>query len=92
MDNYGELNTIRIDDDAEYHFSTDYIVRKDIASYYVHIERSTKTSVPYLYIEEIRCPTAFCKGGGRQVWDEDFPNTKYKLLLPIGYKVEAFSD
>lgn len=77
----GELNTVRIDDDAEYHFSTDGIVRQDVEPYYVSIERSKKVSIPYLYVEQTK----------RSKWDEDYP-ARYKLVLPIGYKIETFND
>ena len=92
--NYGKLNNVRIDDDAEYHFDTDYQVYSDIKSNYVIIERKN-IKEPYFYKKEGRCPYGkSCIDYDDTTWvdAERLTFIVYKLVLPTNYKIETFND
>jgi hypothetical protein len=90
--NYGILTSVRIDDDAEYHFSTDYNAVHDVPTFEVIIERKNADE-PYLYIRQCRCPENKSCDMFTNKWDEDMHSyNKYKLLLPLNYKIDTFND
>ncbi len=86
----GDITTLRIDDDSEYHFSTDNLVESDVPKYMVHISRKDILK-PALYLQSERCP----KGKICNTCQEDWQlvqNGDYLIELPKNYKVETFED
>lgn len=89
--NYGVLNNVSLDDDGEYHFSTDHIVKNDVRSSSVLIERTVESNTAYLYLEEKRCPTGkFCENMSNE-WDPDV-SPRYKLVIPATYQIKLITD
>lgn len=84
----GEITTIRIDDDSEYHFSTDYNIENDISKYNIQIVR--KDTIPSVFIKQIRCKSGICNGSD-QDWRDDQPES-YKIIIPNNFKIETFDD
>ena len=82
----GTLNTVRLDDDGEYHFSTNSEAYSDVSDIWVHIER-----------KDIDSPT-LCKYESRRVLKSgdgafsDWSGSDYKIELPLNYKIETFDD
>lgn len=84
----GDITTLRLDDDGEFHFSTDTEVYHDESHYHVLIARDD-IQVPKLYIKQNRYPDGnFFKEGGYE-WQN--LNEK-KIVLPNNYKIETFDD
>lgn len=93
----GKLNSLRIDDDSEYHFSSDFRAIHDLRSYYLIIERDA-IKTPMLYVKEGKCPKGKFCNEYQDYWKEvsefgdDFSFIKYKVVLPLDYKIETFDD
>lgn len=86
---YGALTSLRIDDDSEYHFSTDNYVVNDMASIWVSIDRGNYQQ-PKLFLKEKRCPEGkSCSSGGKE-WSR--VPYRYLIQLPKDYKIETFDD
>jgi hypothetical protein len=81
----GEITSLRIDDDGEYHFSTDNLVEHDVYKMRVDIERDN-TNFPQLL--KVFIITNF--KDGRQREHESYGD--YKIVLPYNYKIETFDD
>lgn len=79
---YGKITSLRLDDDAEYHFSTDNFATSDVYRDYVQIQREG-LSHPEIYIQQEKTR-----------WDEWIINGKeeYLIKLPRDYKIETFND
>jgi hypothetical protein len=84
----GELTSIRVDDDAQYHFLTDYFAEHDVSANSVAIQRSNILK-PILHKQQYRCPEQKRCTKGNQDW---LDNYKYKVILPLNYKIETFDD
>ena len=85
---HGNITTIRIDDDGEYHFSTDNRLFHDESQYKILIERKDSTN-PELYTLYHRCPEGKICSEGTNEWQEI---GKIKIILPNNYKIETFDD
>ena len=76
----GDITTLRIDDDGEYHFSTDYDAFHDESHYTIKLERQDIPN-PQLYIKQNRCPQGkFCSEGSKE-WQYIFIEKKIILQL-----------
>ena len=84
----GDITTLRLDDDGEYHFSTDTEVYHDESHYRILIERKDVEN-PKLYIKEHRCPDGNICSEGTSEWQEIGGK---KIVLPLNYKIETFDD
>lgn len=78
----GVITSLRIDDDSEYHFSTDYVTESDVDKYQVHIQREN-IDKPILYISQVSMSDS---------WVDDLYGGGYIINLPINYKIETFDD
>ena len=88
---YGEITSFRLDDDSEYHFSTDIVVRSDIQDMRVTIYRKN-IKTPILYMREFRCPDGqTCNTAGKE-WAITRGAEMYKIEIPMDYKIETFDD
>lgn len=83
----GELTSLRIDDDSEYHFSTDNIVENDIFKDNIYIQRGSDK--PTLYIKQGRCKNGICNSHNKEWKNERY---SWKIVLPYDYKIETFED
>ncbi len=84
----GDITTFRIDDDGEYHFSTDNRTYNDESQYRVTIERKD-INKPELYTLHHKCPEGKICSEGTNEWREAY---KIKIILPNNYKIETFDD
>ena len=83
----GTINSVRLDDDGQYHFSTDLKAYNDVSNFRVYIKRiDSKTG--FLYKQEVR---EVCTSGN---WSDTEwkPSDIIKLELPKDYKIETFAD
>lgn len=91
---YGIINNLRIDDDGQYHFDTDYSTYHDVPSREIIIKRDN-INKPILYIKEMRCPPGkTCETYGDTVWvsAERYVGIPYKIILPTNYQIKTFND
>ena len=83
--NYGVVTSLRIDDDSEYHFSTDRKAEHDVNNGEVVIIR--KDTIPTLYIRLERCsPDSWC------IDDKLDKSPVYKFVIPKDYNITTFND
>lgn len=86
----GELTSIRVDDDGEYHFTTDYRTIHDEYKFSIIIQRDN-IDKPMLYVEQEKCPEGKHCNSAHEDWRE-VQLTRYKFVLPYDYKIETFDD
>jgi len=84
----GVLTSVRIDDDSEYHFTTDEVSEDDESKIWITIERSN-VSKPELWILEERCPDGKTCNETHE-WTDVL--SRWKFVLPNDYKIETFDD
>lgn len=82
------LNSFRIDDDSEYHFSTDYNAESDIFKSNVIIIR--KDTIPTVYYQQFKCGSGDCFKTPKEWTDK--PYGSYKIVIPENYVIETFND
>lgn len=87
----GKITSLRIDDDSEYHFSTDNIVKNDIKNSQIIIVR--KDTIPTLFKKQWKCNSGVCNSATNE-WDytSELDNGYYKIVLPLDYKIQTFDD
>jgi len=92
LDTY-EIQSIRVDDDSEYHIvainkttGTVKAINDAISNGYVG-EDLTIT-----YSRVIQIPTMYINSDDSQSPDYFTENRPYRILLPMGYKIETFDD
>lgn len=85
----GEIRTLRIDDDSQYHFSTDDIVESDVSRFEISIERGNY-STPILLRKYQRCPDGKTCNSATNEWR--VIHYKWTIKLPNDYKIETFDD
>lgn len=86
----GEITSLRIDDDAEYHFSTDFLTESDVQKYKVVIIR-TSTFAPKLYRLYHKCEEGKTCMQANDNWEIDQLGY-WQIELPNDYKIETFDD
>ncbi|WP_312390839.1 hypothetical protein [Chryseobacterium sp.] len=84
----GALTSLRLDDDGEYHFSTDGTTKHDIHQFDVIIIR--QDTIPTLFYKEWKCGSGVCNEAPDQ-WAE-VNQSSYKIVIPKNYKIETFDD
>jgi len=83
-----ELNSLRLDDDSEYHYNGDWGTENDVYSDYFVIERDSSLTKPLLYLVEVNEDNAGWHGtnvGGSS-------ELKTKIVLPVDYVIPTFED
>lgn len=76
----GDLTTLRIDDDAEFHFSTDRITENDVYNFQLDIRRED-CDRPQLFIYEQLCPDGkTCNEAVSDEWRRD--GLQWSVTLP----------
>lgn len=86
----GTITSLRIDDDGQYHFSTDNTVENDVSKHYVFINRGNY-DCPTLILKQERCPEGKTCESTDENWSTYYPKT-FKINLPNDFKIETFDD
>ena len=87
----GNLTSLRIDDDSEYHFSTDNFIRNDVKKYNLLIIR--KDTIPTLFRKQYKCNSGICNEAPNE-WGfcSEIEEGFFKIVIPKNYKIETFDD
>lgn len=84
----GNITSLRIDDDGQYHFSTDKITQCDISQFQILIKRDKKTKYPKLFYLQEKSNYS----PEDEFIDVGYSDWQYLIKLPINYKIETFND
>ncbi len=85
----GQLTSFRVDDDAEFHFTTDNLTENDVSPYIIVIKRIPGCQ-PEVFKRQIRC-LGMCNHGNKD-WTDCSRFDGYFIQIPPDYKIETFDD
>lgn len=83
----GNINSLRLDDDGEYHFFTDEDTYYDITPYQILIKRKIIKTPKLFYLQEKSNYSS-----DNKFYDVGFAKHQYLIILPVNYEIQTFND